>query len=274
MATSVAGPHQQALDLYKQHKYDEAIALFKEAAKHEEPASESFKESALLIGQSYFLLSRAAEAIPWLERIRSVNEANYMLGYAYIQTNRLKESREAFARLFGVAPDSAAGYLMSGQMMMKKGYEEQAQDLVAKAVELDSKLPQAHFVLGEVAIFRGDLGKGIAEMTREIEVDPSFAMAWYRRGDAYTRQEKWDTAIPDLQRAVWLNPDFSGPYILLGRCYFKKADYINAEGILRKALDLDPSNSTALYLFGQTLILEGKKEEGSAALEKFRTLQR
>jgi len=98
-------------------------------------------------------------------------------------------------------------------------------------------------------------------------------MAWYRRGDVYTRQEKWDAAIPDLQRAIWLNPDFSGPFILLGRCYFKKADYPNAEGILRRALVLDPQNESATYLLGQTLMLEGKKDEGRAVLEKLQTLR-
>ncbi len=46
------------------------------------------------------MLSQAAKAIPWLEKVPAVNEANYMLGYAYIMANQLDRSEAAFARLF------------------------------------------------------------------------------------------------------------------------------------------------------------------------------
>ena len=263
VTATLAQLHQQGLELYKQQKYGEAISLLEQAAQGEDPKSAEFKESALLIGQSYFLLSQAPKAIPWLERLRSVNEANYMLGYAYLQTKQQDESRAAFARLFGLSPDSAAGHLMAGQMMLKKEYEDQALVEINRAVALDPKLPQAHFLLGEIAIYKGKLDEGIAALNQELALDPNFSMAWYRRGDAYSRQEKWDLAIADLQRAVWLNPDFSGPFILLGKCYFKKQDYVNAEGILRRALNLDPNNASATYLLGQTLIVEGKKRKAA-----------
>ena len=264
--------HQRGLAFYRQQKYEDAIASFSEAAKTENRHSAEFKESALLIGQSYFMLSQAPKAIPWLEQVTSVNEANYMLGYAYVQTKQEKESRAAFARLFGLDPDSAAGHLMAGEMLLKKQYEDQALAEIQKAIELDPNLAQAHFLLGEIAIYRGKLGEGIAALNQEIALDPNFSMAWYRRGDAYSRQERWDLAIPDLQRAVWLNPDFSGPFILLGKCYFKKGDYTNAEGILRRALKLDPNNSSATYLLGQTLMVEGKSDEGRTVLERWKTL--
>jgi tetratricopeptide (TPR) repeat protein len=265
--------HQRALTLFQQHNYKEAIPLFEQAANAEKPGSPEFQESALLIGQSYFALNQAPQAIPWLERVNAVNEANYMLGYAYLQTHRLNDSRAAFARLFGVPPDSPQAHLLTAGMYLKKEFEDLAESEARQAVALDPKLPQAHFVLGEIAIYRGRLDEGLAQMTEEIALNPGFAMAWYRRGDAYTRQEKWDAAIPDLQRAIWLNPDFSGPFILLGRCYFKKGNYPNAEGILRRALLIDPQNYSATYMLGQTLMLEGKKDEGRAVLEKLKTLR-
>ena len=82
------------------------------------------------------------------------------------------------------------------------------------------------------------------------------------------RQENWDVAIANLQRAVWLNKNFSGPYILLGKCYYKKRDFSNAERFLRQALEIDPKNYMATYLLGQTLIADGKTEEGRAVLKR------
>jgi tetratricopeptide (TPR) repeat protein len=257
--------HQRGVELYKQHKYAEAASALEEASSSEAASSPEFKESALLIGQSYFML--------WLEKVRTTNEANYMLGYAYLQNNQHAESEAAFARLFGVKPDSAEGHLVAAQMLVKKGFEDYAAGEARKAVEMDPKLPGAHFLLGEMAIYVGRLEEGLSEMTTEISLNPTFSMAWYRRGDAYTRQGKWDAAIPDLQVAVWLNPNFSGPYILLGKCYFKTASYANAEGMLRHALELDPRNYSATYLLGETLMNQGKKDEGREVLERLKTLR-
>lgn len=259
--------HRQGVALYRQQRYTDAITALETAAKTEKYDSPEYKESVLLIGQSYFMLSQAPKAIPWLEKVPEVNEANYMLGYAYLQTAQRDNAETAFARLFNVKPDSAAGHLLAAQMMLKQEYEKEAETELTTALGLDPKLPEAHFLLGEIEIYRGKLDEGISQMNAELGLNPNFSMAWYRRGDAYTRQQRWDAAIPDLQRAVWLNPDFSGPFILLGRCYFKQRDFSNAEGILRRALKLDPNNRSATYLLGETLVAEGKGDEGRALLQ-------
>lgn len=262
--------HLTGVTLYRQQKYAEAITALEAATKTEDTGSARYKESVLLIGQSYFMLSQAPKAIPWLEKATAVPEANYMLGYAYLQTSQRDQAAVAFARLFSVKPDSAAAHLLAAQMMLKQEYETDAEAELAKALSNDPNLPETHYLLGEIAIYRGRVEDGITQLNAELVLNPNFSMAWYRRGDAYTRQERWDQAIPDLQRAVWLNPDFSGPYILLGRCYFKLHDFSNAEGILRRALVLDPRNHSATYLLAQTLISAGKAEEGRALLQSMK----
>jgi tetratricopeptide (TPR) repeat protein len=265
--------HQRGVELYKQQKYADAISVLQEVVKDEKPDTVDYKESVLLIGQSYFMLSQAPKAIPWLEKVPTVNEANYMLGYAYLQAKQLDQSEIAFARLFNIKADTAQGHLVAAQMMLKKEYEEQAAVEAKKALTLDAKLPGAHFLLGEMHIFRGELDEAIIDLNAELALNPDLSMAWYRLGDAYTRKEAWDLAVPELQRAVWLNPEFSGPYILLGKCYFKQSNFSNAEGILKSALTLDPRNQSATYLLAQTLLAEGKTDEGKAELEKWKALK-
>jgi tetratricopeptide (TPR) repeat protein len=268
-----AQQHQRGVELYKQQKYSEAISVLQEALKTEEPSSADYKESVLLIGQSYFMMLQAPKAIPWLEKAPNINEANYMLGYAYVQTKQLDKSEAAFARLFQLKPQTAQAHLLAAQMMLKKEYQQEAMEQVQQSLALDPKLPEAHFLMGEIHIARGQLEEGISDMQRELVINPNFAMAWYRLGDAYTRKEQWDAAVPNLQRAVWLNPDYSGPYILLGKCYFKQGSLSNAEGILRSALQLDPRNQSATYLLSQTLLAEGKTQEARATLEKWKELK-
>ena len=269
----ISAGHDRGVDLYRRQKYADAISALEEVVRTETPGSSEYRESVLLIGQSYFMLSQAPKAIPWLEKVTSVNEANYMLGYAYLQNAQQERSEAAFARLFGLNPDSAAGHLLAGQMMLKKEFRDEAVAEVKKALALDPKLPQAYFLLGEAAIGRGQLEDAITDLKKEIEIDPNFSMAWYRLGDACARLQRWDEAIPHLQRAVWLNPTYSGPLILLGKCYFTTRNYSNAEGILRRALALDPNNYAANYLLGRTLIAEGQTDEGKALLDKLKSLQ-
>ena len=263
--------HQRGLELYKAQKYSEAIAQFEAAVQIETPGSADYKESLLSIGQSYFMLSQAPKAVPWLEKAPSSNERNYMLGYAYLQAKQPEKSEVAFARLFGVPPESAAGHLLAAQMLLKKDYDSEAAKELASALQLNPKMPEAHFLLGEIAIFRGHPDEAIAELQKELELNPNLGKAWYRLGDAYTRKEQWDQAVPNLQRAVWLNPEFSGPYILLGKCYLKQGSTSNAEGVLRRAVSLDPYNHEANYLLGQTLMAAGKRDEARAVLEKLKT---
>jgi len=266
-ANALTDDHRRGVGLYKQQKYAEAILALQQAIRTESPGTAPYQESALLIGQGYFLLSQVSKAIPWLEKVTTVREANYMLGYAYLQTGLADRSEAAFARVFGVDSKSPAAHLLAAQMMLKKEYENEARAEAGKALSLDPDLPQAHYLLA-LTVFRRNLNEAISELQKELSRNPDFSMAWYRLGDAYARQQHCDVAIPDLQRAVWLNPDYSGPYILLGKCYFQESNYSSAESFLQQALRLDPQNREATYLLGQTLIAGGHKEEGRALLSK------
>ena len=73
-AAAADTPQQDALQLFKQQKYNEAIAALETAAKDEKPGSEEYRQSALLIARSYFMLRQAPKAIPWLEKLTEVKD--------------------------------------------------------------------------------------------------------------------------------------------------------------------------------------------------------
>jgi tetratricopeptide (TPR) repeat protein len=265
--------HQRGVEEFKAHQYAAAIATLQSASEAETAGGPNYKESMLMIGQSYFMMGQAPKAIPFLEKVAGLTDADFMLGYAYVQNRQPELSEIAFSRLFHRDPKSPAGHLLAGQMLLKKEYQAEAQNELEQAVRLNPGLPEAHFLLGEIAIFEGRLPAAIEYLQAELSLNPNFSMAWYRLGDAYVRQQEWDSAIGHLQRAIWLNPDFSGPYILLGKCYLKQQNYSNAEGILRKGLQLDPKNASGTYLLGQTLMAEGKSDEARAEMEKVKALK-
>ena len=270
--------HQSALALYRQKQYGQAAELFQQAVAGEPKDSREYRESVLLLAQSYYLAAKVQQAIPWLEKAAKSGanaiEVSYMLGIAYIQTRQADKAVTAVAAMFGVAADSAAAHLLTAQLMVRQEFEDDAQQELQKALQINPQLPEAHYLLGEIAIFRSKIDVAIDELNREIALNPNFAMAYYKLGDAYTRQEQWDLAIPCLQRSIWLNPNYSGPYILLGKAYWKRGDLTNAEGMLRQAIVLDPKNSSTHYILGQTLVQAGRAQEGKQMLEKSQELKR
>ena len=259
------------LAYYQKSDYTRAIQYLSIAAKGMSQDNRQYQQAVQMLGLSEYLQGHFKEAIPYLEQIGTASPSNveiaYVLGVSYIQTQNPNKAREAFARMFSVQPNSAAAYLVNAQMMIRQRFEELAEKELQKALELDPKLPQVNFLLGELAIYRADIDRGIELLQKEIAINPAFGMAYYRLGEAYTRQLKWDEAVAPLQKSIWLNPYFSGPYIVLGKVHLKKRDLSNAETILRRALKMDPNNFSGHHLLAQVLQQANRLEEAKKEFE-------
>jgi len=263
--------HLLGLAYYQKADYVRALEHLSVATKRGPEGSRQYRQDVQMLGLSHYLLGHIKEAIPYLEQVKNWAPDNvemaYTLGVSYIQTHDPDKARESFARMFSVPPSSASAYLINAQMMIRQQLEELAEKELQKTLELDPKLPQANFLLGEMAIYRANLDEGISFLKKEIAINPGFAMAYYMLGEAYTRQLKWDEAVAPLQQSIWLNPFFSGPYIVLGKVYLKKGEHGNAESILRRALKMDPNNFSGHHLLAQVLQQSNRAEEAKREFE-------
>ena len=254
-----------------------AVEILKPIVDKLPPNSLEAREAVQVLGLSLYVAQHLAEAIPYLEKTRVWAPDNpellYVLGNSYVQTRQADPAREVFARLFKVAPDSAAAHLLTAQMMVRLEFEELAEAELKKAVAKDPRLPQAHFLLAQAALFRSRFDEAVALMQQELDINPGNSMALYRLGEVYTRQSKWDEAIAALQKSLWINPAFSGPYILLGKAYTKKGQPATAEGMLRRAVEYDPNNKSAHYLLAQLLQQTGRTDEAKKEFEIAERLQ-
>lgn len=109
----------------------------------------------------------------------------------------------------------------------------------------------AHFLLGEIDLYKGDSPGAVAEFNKELAVNPSIWLVYWRLGDAYVRLERYDEAETVLRQAIWLNETSSGAYILLGQVALKKNDPAAAAAYLETAVKLDPQNDYIHYFLGK-----------------------
>ena len=263
--------HLLGLAYYRKNDYQRAIEQLSLAVRQTPESNRRHREQVQMLGLSHYMLGHVREAVPYLEQLSrwspNSTEIAFALGVSYIQTRNPDKSRETFARMFNIPAAGAPAYLINAQMMVRQRFEELAEKELLQALALDPRLPQANFLLGEMAIYHADVDRGIELLQKEIAVNPAFGMAYYRLGEAYTRQLKWDEAVAPLQKSIWLNPFFSGPYIVLGKVYIKKNDLPNAENMLRRAVQMDPNNFSGHHLLAQALRQANRLDEAKREFE-------
>lgn len=247
---------------YRSSDYSQAVPYLKQDLK--ENAED--KEAIQLLGLSYYFTGKYADAIPLLEQAQTwysvANvDAAYVLGLCYTLTHNYDSARTAFARMFGVPPDSAPAYLVTARMLLRQDFKEVAQSYVEIAIKKDPRLPLAHNLLGESYLLQSKIDEAIAQLNAELEINPGYADTYYKLADAYDRIQHLDEAQRLLQRSIWLDSTATGPYILLGKVLAEKGETELAVRTLEHAIALDPNNPIPHYLLGRSYGKLGRSED-------------
>jgi Flp pilus assembly protein TadD len=259
--------HEFGVAYYQKSDFMNAISYLKKAQEE----NRDDREAIQLLGISYYLAGRPAEAIPLLENVQTwfptANvDAAYILGICYIQTKDYAHARAAFAQMFGVSSESAASYLFTARMLLRQDFGPVAEEYAKKAAALDPKLPLSHFLLGELNLYHTKIPEAIAEFQKELELNPGNAATYYKLAETYTRIQKYDEAEKLLQRSIWLDATATGPYILMGKVLEKKGDSELAVRALQHALAMDPNNPLPHHLLGQAYRDMGRSEDAEREL--------
>jgi tetratricopeptide (TPR) repeat protein len=266
--------HELGAAYYKKGEYLKATGYLKQAVEENPKDSEAVQ----LLGLSYYLAGRPNEAIPFLEKVQTwysfANvDAAYILGVCYIQAKNYPQARNAFAWMFDVPADSAASYLFTARMLLRQEFDPIAEEYAQKAVALDPKLPLAHFLLGELYLYKSRIPEAITEFEKEKAINPAHAPTYYKLADAYSRIQKFDDAERLLQRSIWLDATSTGPYILMGKVLEKKGEFDLAVRALQRAATMDPNNSITHHLLGQAYRDLGRNEDAERELKLAEQLQ-
>ncbi len=156
------------------------------------------------------------------------------------------------------------GIGVAGSLPPEEAFRK-AKAAVAKALELDPELPDAHAVLAHLKMSREyDWAGAEAEYKRAIELNPNSGVAYDSYGLMLSSLERYDEAIAAQERAHELDPvthrmDIATTYLRAGR-------YDDATRAIAACLELDPHLALAHATQGWVHLLTGKPEQGIASL--------
>jgi predicted Zn-dependent protease len=249
---------------YQRNEFDAANAAFEKALGQDS----NDLQAVQMRGVTLYRMGRPSEAIPLLERanstIASANaDGTYVLAAAYLDVHRYNDARMIFAKQYNLPADSAASYLFMGRMLLRRNYPTESEQMTRKALELEPGLPQAHLLLGQLALALYRTPDAIVEFEAERKINPMSGEVYERLGDSYLRASRYEDAQQALNCALLLEPNATGPYILLGQVLLKREDPLTALNYLLRAERVDPGNHYTHLLLGQAYRALGRKEDAT-----------
>jgi tetratricopeptide (TPR) repeat protein len=274
-AISVPGPESLLAEGKRQYaarNYAPAVQALEQAVKQ----SGEVGEAGQMLALSYYSLGRFRDAIPLLEKQSTAGAAgvdnSYLLGMCYLRLDDPRNARRAFARMHSVPEESAAAHLIFARMLVREHLEEKAVPELEACIKEDPRLPMAHFLLGEIFLYKRSAEEAVEQFRQELAINPAVWLVPWRLGDALARLNKFDEAERALKQSIWLNESFSGPYVTLGQIALKKGDPQIAIGYLEKAAKLDPNNYHAHFYLAKAYKSTGRDADADRQFALARTL--
>ena len=156
--------------------------------------------------------------------------------------------------------------LLSAFNHHKAGRIDRAEALYRRVIRKNPSDPDAHHLLGVIALDRGSLDQAIQLIEKALAVRPNMAQAHSNLGNALLAKGLTTNAIAHYRRAIELEPGFGAAYCNLGKALGEQGDYAAAVHASQSAVKLAPALADAHNQLGNALRAVNRFEEARAAL--------
>jgi len=147
--------------------------------------------------------------------------------------------------------------LEQAMALHQQGQYEAAGHLYQQVLQLDSKQPDAHNLLGAVYVVYKNYKLAEKHLLKSIKLSGSYAPAHYNLGKAYLDQGKSQQAFGAFSKAIKLKPDYVEAVFLLANTRISLGDLALAKAAYIKVVEWEPSNYEAHNNLGSALQDQG-----------------
>ena len=187
------------------------------------------------------------------------------------RANWIQQSRQCYENVISKDPNFALAYIgaaetymmLSGHLMLsKKEAAEKARPYIAKALEIDNSLAQAHNANAELLYqFDYDWAAADEEFKKALELNPN--VSWIRQAHGWflMTQGRFAEAEAEMDMAKSLDPSSITIDVGRGRLYYFMRDYEKARLHFEKLIELEPEDSSLQYSMFTILEQQHKYDE-------------
>jgi tetratricopeptide (TPR) repeat protein len=197
---------------------------------------------------------------------RADGNALYRVRWGRLLHERFNDADAAmlFSEALERDPRNAAAY-MGLALVSAEGFDHKAQEYLAKAVQLDPMLLEAHDELAQLALEDSDMPRATREADAALRLsdDALDAMA------IHATVEILSDRSPDawIERFLKINPAYGQGYAIIASHLVINRRYEEGVAYYRKAIDLDPRLWSARSALAINLMRLGQEEEPRRQLE-------
>jgi len=195
-------------------------------------------------------------------------EALHLLGLIAGQYGNDDQAIDLIGRAIRLKPDLANAHSNLGNSLMRKGRLDEAVASYRRAIELKPDYFAAYCNLAAALKNQGHLDESIAASNRAIQLNPNSAEAYNNLGNAQENKGEFGLAISAFQRAIELNPNDAGAFCNLGGLLNAIGRVDQAISLCRRAVQLQPDRAEAHNNLGIALMNKGELDEAEAALQR------
>lgn len=195
----------------------------------------------------------------------------YLMGTALIRDGQIERGQPLIDRILKNGDSAEARLLMGSSEMMGHNFKGAQADL-ARAVELNPKLPGAHSYLGLALLRMGDTDGAEKAFRGELQIEPNDFDACLQLGGILRQNQNYAEARTMLERAARVRPgDFSTRY-QLAALDLEQGRVAQAQASLEKLTKEAPTFVQAHVSLASAYYRLKRKADGDRERETIRVL--
>jgi len=181
-----------------------------------------------------------------------------------------EQAADLLARAIEVDPNFVVAHYTLGVVHQDLSNRWKAAAQFRASIQLDPTYPESHKALGDLflAAPRRLFEQAVEAYTKAIELRPFYGEAWVGLGEAKAAKGEVDGAIAAYTKALAFNPFNPRVHMSLGKIYYaEKGLYYESVTAYKKAIELDPTSVDARMGLGEVYEDKGLYKE---ALEEYK----
>ena len=144
----------------------------------------------------------------------------------------------------------------------------EAEEAIAKAVQLKPEYADAHMHLGLVRIHQKKLAEAEQAYAKAVQLKPEDAVAHGCLGATRLKQKKWVEGEQALAEAARLDPKLANAHKFLGYVRLQQKKWAEAEASLAMAVQIKLEDADTLFWLGDALAEQKKRKQAEEAYAK------